>query len=101
MKSRMRFVPLLLVAACGGGNAASNLVKTPELPTDKQTKCSVAKSQAEPLIVEWPNSARAKLESLTRRGVVAVRYAGCELEVLQHCRVKEERSYTFVPVTPK
>jgi hypothetical protein len=90
-----------MVASCGGNNAASNLVKTPEYPTDKQTKCTVAKSQAEPLIVEWPNSARAKLESLTSRGLVAVRYAGCELEVLQHCRVREEKRYTFVPVTPK
>ena len=85
---------------CGGGNAASQVAKTPELPTDKQTKCRVAKSQAEPLIVEWPDAARGRLESMSKRGLVAVRYEGCELEVLSRCTVKAP-TYAYAPVTRK
>jgi len=90
------------VFACGGqpgNNAASHLVKHPEVPSDSQAKCKVAKKQSEPLIVEWPDSARGKLESMTKRGLVAVRYEGCELEVLSQCRVKG--NYGYQPITRK
>jgi hypothetical protein len=83
-----------------GENAASKVVKSPELPTDKQAKCKVAKSQAEPLVVEWPDTARGKLESLARRGLVAVHYEGCELQVLGRCRVKSG-AYGYSSVTRK
>ncbi len=98
----LAFVPAAL-GACGGSvgqNAASNALKTPELPTDKQAKCRVKKSQSEPLIVEWPDTQRGKLESLTKRGVVAVRYEGCELEVLPRCSVKGN-TYAYSPITRK
>jgi hypothetical protein len=100
----MRFFGLLLISGfiglpgCGG-NTAAQALKHPELPTDTQAKCKVSKSQAEPLIVEWPETARAKLESLSKRGVVAVRYEGCELEVIARCRVKG--TYLYSGVTPK
>jgi len=97
----LTFAPLAI--GCGGGvgqNTAANALKTPELPTDKQAKCRVKKSQAEPLIVEWPDAQRGKLESLTKRGVVAVRYEGCELEVLPRCSVKGN-AYTYSPITRK
>lgn len=90
------------LVACGGqpgNNAASQLVKHPEVPSDAQAKCKVAKKQSEPLIVEWPDSARGKLESMTKRGLVAVRYEGCELEVLSQCRVKG--NYGYQPITRK
>ena len=96
-------VAVLVGAGCGGGlgeNAASKLVKTPELPTDKQAKCKVAKSQTEPLVVEWPDTARGKLESLARHGLVAVHYVGCELQVLGRCHVKSG-AYAYSPVTRK
>src|SRR3954465_12836219 len=84
--------------ACGGPtNAASTQLKTPELPTDRQAKCKVAKSQSEPLIVEGPDTARGKLGSMSSRGLVAVRYQGCELEVLARCRVKTGK-YEYTPV---
>jgi hypothetical protein len=91
------------VIACGGGpgnNAASKLVNHPEVPTDKQAKCKVAKSQSEPLIVEWPDSARGKLESMVQRGLVAVHYEGCELQVLSQCKVKKAE-YRYQPITRK
>ena len=102
----LAFSPLALGAGgCGGGvgnNAAGQLVKTPELPTDKQAKCKVAKSQSEPLIVEWPDAARGRLESVSRKGLVAVRYEGCELTVLSRCTVKSTSGgYGYSPITRK
>lgn len=102
----LAFSPLALgLGGCGGGvgnNAAGQLVKTPELPTDKQAKCKVAKSQSEPLIVEWPDAARGRLESVSRKGLVAVRYEGCELAVLARCTVKSTSGgYGYSPITRK
>src|SRR5512143_1408612 len=92
----------LAAMACGGSgtNAAASQLKTPELPTDRQSKCKVAKSQSEPLIVEWPDTARGKLEAMRSRGLVAVRYQGCELEVLARCKVKTG-AYDYTPITKK
>lgn len=76
---RVALIPIvttvIFAAACGhnlGDNAASSVLKNPELPADAQAKCKVKKSQSEPLVVEWPEMQRAKLESLRRRGLVAV-----------------------------
>jgi hypothetical protein len=92
------------VAACGGPepghNAASNLVKAPEAPSDQQSKCKVTKNQNEPLVVEWPDSARGRLESMSKRGLVVAHYEGCELAVLPQCRVKTGQ-YGWQPVTRK
>ena len=99
------FAPIAVgLGGCGstGQNAASHALRTPELPTDKQAKCKVAKNQAEPLIVEWPDAARGRLESVSRRGLVAVRYEGCELAVLPRCTVKTANtSYSYSPITRK
>ncbi|HEX7602422.1 MAG TPA: hypothetical protein VF316_12490 [Polyangiaceae bacterium] len=81
-------------AGCSGGNAASNLAKPPEFAPKGETKCGVTKSQAEPLIVEWPDAARGKLEAQVHRGLVAVRYEGCEMEVLGQCSAKGSYGYT-------
>lgn len=70
--------------------------KPPGLP-DRYAKCSIQKSQSRPLIVEWPSTDRATLESLSKRGLVAVRYTGCEMEVLTRCSVKG--AYAYTPVT--
>ncbi len=81
--------------SCGGSNVGSAIAKQPVVPTDRNTTCRVIKSQAEPLIVEWPETARGKLETLRKRGLVAVRYEGCDLEVLPRCSVKVEGSYKY------
>jgi hypothetical protein len=83
----------LLAAACAGGNAASQLAKAPEFQPKDQSKCGVAKSQARPLIVEWPSADRQELESKVRGGVVAVRYRDCEMDVLERCSVPSKYSY--------
>ena len=94
----MRLTPLtaaalLLASGCAPAGGAA---KPPELPADRYAKCSVKKSQARPLIVEWPSADRAALESSSRHGLVAVRYGGCEMEVLSRCRVKGSYRYTAV-----
>jgi hypothetical protein len=104
MKKRLGLLlACVALGACGGGmgeNAASKMAKPPELPSDKQAKCKVLKNREEPLVVEWPDTARGKLESLTHRGLVAVHYEGCELEVLGRCRVKTG-TYGYSPITRK
>ncbi|MBW2457386.1 MAG: hypothetical protein JRI68_22960 [Deltaproteobacteria bacterium] len=90
---------VLFAAACSPGAPTAGLTRPPEFAPEGQTKCGVTKSQSRPLIVEWPASDRATLESQSRRGRVVVRYSGCELEVLRHCRVAGEYEYTAL--TPK
>ena len=87
------------IAACGPGALTENLVKAPEFNPTGQAKCGVAKSQAEPLIVEWPDAARGKLESQVRRGVVAVRYVGCDMQVLGQCTAPGK--YGYASLNPK
>lgn len=89
------FAALFGVAACGtGGNASSRLAKEPTYA--REAKCAITKSQAEPLIVEWPSSSRAKIEALAKTGVVAVRYNGCEMEVLASCNAPGKYGYTAI-----
>jgi hypothetical protein len=77
--------------------------KPPEPPAfdpPGQAKCGVVKSQSEPLVVEWPSAARGKLEALARESMVAVRYEGCDMEVLSQCRVPQAK-YAYHPITRK
>lgn len=87
---------IMLAAACGGPNLASQIAKPPEFAPKDQTKCGVTKSQARPLIVEWPSADRAALESQVKRGLVAVRYEGCEMEVLRRCQAPGQYRYTGI-----
>ncbi|MGD0524940.1 MAG: hypothetical protein ABSE49_07345 [Polyangiaceae bacterium] len=96
-------VPFLVLAAaapvstgCGAGTPASNLAKAPDFQPANQTKCQIAASKSEPLIVEWPSAARGKLEALSKRGLVAVSYSGCEMEVLSACKVPGSYAYTAI-----
>jgi hypothetical protein len=85
------------------GGCAANVrdrpLATPEWSADGQAKCKVRASKAEPLVVEWPSADRAKLEALTKRGVVAVKYNGCEMQVMGACSAKGE--YRYVGTTLK
>ncbi|MCA9656449.1 MAG: hypothetical protein H6712_23080 [Myxococcales bacterium] len=88
----------LLVAAGTGcpkkGNPAEQITNTPDLAEHTgQSKCGVRASAAKPLVVEWPAADRAALEARATRGLVAVRYQGCEMEVLTNCTVDGAYSY--------
>ena len=90
---------LTALAGCFPGNAASSLAKTPEYAPRGETKCAVSKSHERPLVVEWPSSDRLELETRAREGVVAVRYVGCEMSVLDRCSVPAR--YRYVGATRK
>jgi len=96
-------LPFLVLAAaaplhtgCAAGAASSNLAKAPAYEPAGQTKCQIAASKSEPLIVEWPSAARGKLEALSKHGLVAVSYSGCEMEVLSACKVTGSYGYTAI-----
>ncbi len=83
-----------------GNNAASKIAPTPSVTATGQSKCNAAVSQSRPLIVEWPSSDRAALEARIRKGLVPVRYNGCEMEVLTNCTYRDD-SYNFFATTGK
>jgi hypothetical protein len=87
----------LAAVACGRGVAPEP--KLPQFSPEGQTKCGIVKSSTRPLIVEWPAADRAQLEAAAKRGIAAVRYSGCEMEVLPRCSVTG--SYRFTPTTRK
>jgi hypothetical protein len=90
----------LLACSCGGGSAVSQLAKAPEYNPKGQTKCGLTKSQAKPLIVEWPSADRGELEAQARnRGIVGVHYQGCEMQVLDGCTAPVK--YGYSPITRK
>jgi formylglycine-generating enzyme required for sulfatase activity len=92
---------LLLGTACRGNNLAAGLARAPEIDAQGQSRCGVMKSSERPLIIEWPSSDRGALEGLVKRGagLVAVRYSGCEMEVVRRCAVPG--SYDYTAVEPK
>ena len=91
-------VAALALGACARGDV-SGVARPPEYAPKAQAKCGVVKSQAEPLVVEWPAPTRQKLEALVLAGAVAVRYVGCEMEVLAGCHVPGAYQYTGTTLT--
>lgn len=90
---------MLAVPLTGCGAPALAVAKAPTYEPEGQTKCAVAKSQAAPLIIEWPAAERTRLEAIARRGAVVVRYQGCELEILPQCQTS--RRYSYTSTTPQ
>lgn len=66
-------------------------------------RCGGAGQIVRPLIIEWPATDRASLESRLRRGPVVVRYEGCVVEVLRDCSAPEagEAGYEYLGITRK
>lgn len=79
-----------LIVACKSGGPAASVRPNPELGG----RCDAR----EPLTVEWSAANRARLESLRGKGLIAVRYQDCKLEVLD-CHATG--TYAYVSVTPK
>lgn len=76
------------------GSPSDQLAQSPDLATQTgQAKCGVKASAAKPLVVEWPAADRGALEARANRSLVAVRYQGCEMEVLTNCTVQGAYSY--------
>ncbi len=74
---------------------------TVENAETQQATCKVAKDPLNPLIVEWPGTAKIDFDSASQRGVVFVSYVGCNLKVLSSCRATTADSiYEMTSVTP-
>jgi hypothetical protein len=80
-------------------NVAERLLGDPahELAT---ARCGGVGQMVRPLIIEWPATDRASLESRLRRGLVVVRYEGCLVEVLRECAAPEG-AYDYLGITRK
>jgi hypothetical protein len=51
------------------------------------SKCKVAANSHNPLVTEWPASEKAHLESMAASQTIAVQYLGCELRIVDGCRL--------------
>jgi hypothetical protein len=85
-------VASFLLAGCFSSGATPASVVVPKDPTGL-SKCKVAKSSASPLVTEWPASYKAHLEGMISDRAVVVSYSGCEMRILDGCRV--DGSYKF------
>jgi hypothetical protein len=86
----MRAVALVLVASTVGCAATPAQVAIPNGGHDPAplARCKIAADQKDPLVTEWPASSKARLEALMRdAGGIAVAYSGCELQIVDECRV--------------
>lgn len=93
MLSRVRVAPLFAMAAmtgCGGmlGGSGSPLAPTPPVDAAGEARCKIAARHETPLVTEWAASEKADLEGRLQSGqVVAVKFTGCELSIVDACRV--------------
>jgi hypothetical protein len=60
-------------------------------------QCKAVTGATDPWLVEWDPPDKVRLQSKAKKGVLLVKYAGCELEVLYGC--EQEGSYEFTPTT--
>lgn len=98
-RSSLGLIAMTLLSGCGVGQVAQSLAKPPTWTAGQQAKCSVAASRLDPLIIEWPSADRARLEALIKDRSVAVRYVGCDIEVLPMC--SGPGTYRYVGTTRK
>jgi hypothetical protein len=77
----------LASAGCGQGAVAQAVMPNGGQDPTPLAKCAVAASHEQPLVTEWPASYKARLEALLHEGAVAVEYSGCDLRIVDTCRV--------------
>lgn len=81
---------LLSIAACRQGGPAAAVRPQPTLGGECDAR--------DPLTVEWSAPNRGRFESLRGKGLIAVRYHECRIDVLD-CHATGK--YAYVPLTPK
>lgn len=88
---------LLLLTGCP---ETQIIAKTPTVADadEQQATCQVARDPLNPLVVEWPGTAKVDMEAASRRGLVAVSYAGCQMKILSGCEI--EGGYELEETTP-
>ena len=93
----------LLCAGCGAtipdvDARAPSLAEAQGGPAQTAQLCEKAEERETPLIVEWPGTHKVELESLSKRGIVVVRYEGCKLSVLPLCEARGAYTFARLPV---
>ncbi|MBK6512927.1 MAG: hypothetical protein IPG04_02110 [Polyangiaceae bacterium] len=88
---------LVALSGCAGQQLIAS-TPTVEDADDQQATCKVAKDPLNPLVVEWPGTAKVDLETASRRGLVAVSYSGCTMKILSGCEIKG--GYELEKTTP-
>ena len=99
MTPRRLPVAVFALAVAGCASMPSGSAEPPRYAPADQTSAQAAKSSARPLVLEWPAADRAALEAQRAKGVVVVRYAQHEMEVLRGCRA--DAVYRYASITPK
>ena len=89
----------LACSAAGCMPAATGTAEPPRYAPQDQTSATASKSSSRPLVLEWPAADRAALESQRASGIVVVRYAQHEMEVLRGCR--GDAAYHYASITLK
>jgi hypothetical protein len=81
------------------GSSEPNTPKTSLAPADPTplSRCKVAASAGSPLVTEWPASEKAHLQSMAATQTVAVQYSGCELQIVDGCKLSGK--YVWQPTT--
>jgi formylglycine-generating enzyme required for sulfatase activity len=97
---------LLALVACGsasGRGEVSGSVRVQGSGTVRgvaeKPACPSATDALTPLVVEWPATDRATIDSLAQRGPVVVRYENCKIDPMPACRAPGE--YAYAPVNRK
>jgi len=81
-------IPLTLACAgCAGAPVAQRAMPNGGLDPTPLAKCAVAASHEQPLVTEWPPSYKARLEAMLHLGAVAVEYSGCDLRIVDTCKI--------------
>lgn len=89
---------MLLASGCRHAEPRSSVPQASSVLASGDT-CHATPGETQPLLVEWPAADRAQLEAASGQGLVAVRYDGCQMQVLSRCEL--EGDYDYHPLTHK
>ncbi len=89
---------LFLASGCRGATPATS-VPNASSALASPGSCHGTEGETRPLLVEWPAADRAQLEAAAGQGLVAVRYDGCQMQILSRCEL--EGGYDYHALTQK
>jgi hypothetical protein len=81
----------LVAISCGGPQPHDTGTQVEDATGVHQ--CKVTKSVERPMLVEWPATEKAALQTNAAQGVIVVRYDGCRLKMLDRCKVSGDYEF--------
>ncbi|MCK9462211.1 MAG: DUF1566 domain-containing protein [Proteobacteria bacterium] len=102
MPNARRVLPVLValvLSACGAPALPEGPsgMATPSGGSGGKFKCENVSGKTDPWLVEWDATQKARMQAAARKGVLLVRYSGCDLEVLYGC--EQPGAYDLEPTT--